>query len=53
MEANKEDLVAGMLAGSQSSLARIITLIDSDGPDVPDIMARIAPTAEPLDMPRI
>lgn len=43
MEANNQDLVAGMLAGSQSSLARLITLVDSDSPDVPGIMARIAP----------
>jgi LAO/AO transport system kinase len=43
METNKEDLVAGMLAGSQSSLARLITIIDSDSPDVTDIMSRITP----------
>jgi len=43
MEANNQDLVAGMLAGSQSSLARLITLIDSDSPDAPGIMTRIAP----------
>ena len=43
MEADKDDFVAGMLAGSQNSLARLITLIDNDSPDVPDIMARITP----------
>lgn len=43
METNTADLVAGMLAGSQSYLARLITIIDSDSPDVPEIMARIAP----------
>lgn len=43
MEANNEDLVAGMLAGSQSSLARLITLIESDSLDISGIMTRIAP----------
>ena len=43
MNANITDLVAGMLAGSQNCLARVITLVESDSSDTPEIMEMIHP----------
>ena len=43
MKANIAGLVAGMLACSQSSLAKLITLVESDSSDVPEIMEMIYP----------
>jgi LAO/AO transport system kinase len=46
MKANVADLVSGMLAGSQSSLAKLITLMESYSSDVPKIMEMISPHLE-------
>lgn len=37
-------LVERMLAGDQRALARLMSQVERDGPQVPDIMARITPT---------
>ena len=38
-----DDLVQRLLAGDQRALARLITLVEREGPDVPGIMAAIYP----------
>jgi len=43
MEANTEELVKGMLGGSVVCLAKLITQVENDGADVPEIMKMIAP----------
>ena len=43
MEQNTNELVKSMLAGEKTALARLITIIEEDGPDVPKIMELLSP----------
>ncbi len=38
-----KDLIKRMIAGSKSSLAKLITLVESDSPDVPDMLNMVSP----------
>ena len=43
MRQNTTELVTSMLAGAKTSLAHLITLVEEESPDVPEIMEMISP----------